>query len=152
MQTERFTLLLKHYLTNFQGSSLALVSFDRFSSSVSCNWADWSDGFARINPTTFQDIHNYFSSVKSVHCTVGTKLRKKWGPLKVWFSYLKIYIHTSKTFQHKKMFCRVTRCGALWRIKMYYICSPYHAESTGSRPITEVKQRRARLVLGLCDR
>ena len=25
---------------------------------------------------------------------------------------------------------------------------PYHAESTGSRPITEVKQRRARLVLG----
>ena len=25
---------------------------------------------------------------------------------------------------------------------------PYHVESTGSRPITEVKQRRARLVLG----
>ena len=25
---------------------------------------------------------------------------------------------------------------------------PYHAEYTGSRPITEVKQRRARLVLG----
>ena len=25
---------------------------------------------------------------------------------------------------------------------------PYHIESTGSRPITEVKQRRARLVLG----
>ena len=25
---------------------------------------------------------------------------------------------------------------------------PYYAESTGSRPITEVKQRRARLVLG----
>ena len=25
---------------------------------------------------------------------------------------------------------------------------PYHAESTGSRPITEVKQRWARLVLG----
>ena len=32
------------------------------------------------------------------------------------------------------------------------VCSeclgPYHVESTGSRPITEVKQRRARLVLG----
>ena len=25
---------------------------------------------------------------------------------------------------------------------------PYHVENTGSRPITEVKQRRARLVLG----
>ena len=25
---------------------------------------------------------------------------------------------------------------------------PYHVESTGSRPITEVKQRRARFVLG----
>ena len=25
---------------------------------------------------------------------------------------------------------------------------PYHVEHTGSRPITEVKQRRARLVLG----
>ena len=25
---------------------------------------------------------------------------------------------------------------------------PYHVEYTGSRPITEVKQRRARLVLG----
>ena len=25
---------------------------------------------------------------------------------------------------------------------------PYHVESTSSRPITEVKQRRARLVLG----
>ena len=25
---------------------------------------------------------------------------------------------------------------------------PYHVESTGSRPITEVKQRRAGLVLG----
>ena len=25
---------------------------------------------------------------------------------------------------------------------------PYHVECTGSRPITEVKQRRARLVLG----
>ena len=25
---------------------------------------------------------------------------------------------------------------------------PYHAENTGSRPIPEVKQRRARLVLG----
>ena len=31
-----------------------------------------------------------------------------------------------------------------------YVCRqrPYHVESTGSRPITEVKQRRARLVLG----
>ena len=37
-----------------------------------------------------------------------------------------------------------------------YICNfslhlrqrPYHVENTGSRPITEVKQRRARLVLG----
>ena len=29
------------------------------------------------------------------------------------------------------------------------IClGPYHVESTGSRPITEVKQRRAQLVLG----
>ena len=29
-----------------------------------------------------------------------------------------------------------------------YCQRPYHVESTGSRPITEVKQRRARLVLG----
>ena len=37
--------------------------------------------------------------------------------------------------------------------KLEWLCSnirqrPYHVESTGSRPITEVKQRRARLVLG----
>ena len=32
---------------------------------------------------------------------------------------------------------------------MYNLClGPYHVECTGSRPITEVKQRRARLVLG----
>ena len=32
---------------------------------------------------------------------------------------------------------------------MQFLCQrPYHAERTGSRPITEVKQRRARLVLG----
>lgn len=29
-----------------------------------------------------------------------------------------------------------------------YRLRPYYVESTGSRPITEVKQRRARLVLG----
>ena len=29
-----------------------------------------------------------------------------------------------------------------------YRLRPYHVENTGSRPITEVKQRRARLVLG----
>ena len=28
---------------------------------------------------------------------------------------------------------------------------PYHVESTGSRPIIEVKQRRARLVTWMCD-
>ena len=33
---------------------------------------------------------------------------------------------------------------------LFTVCRqrPYHVESTGSRPITEVKQRRARLVLG----
>ena len=31
---------------------------------------------------------------------------------------------------------------------LIYRQRPYHVESTGSRPITEVKQRRARLVLG----
>ena len=35
------------------------------------------------------------------------------------------------------------------KIKMLNEClGPYHVECTGSRPITEVKQRRARLVLG----
>ena len=34
-------------------------------------------------------------------------------------------------------------------MKKESVCQrPYHVESTGSRPITEVKQRRARLVLG----
>ena len=34
-------------------------------------------------------------------------------------------------------------------IKILSKClGPYHVEYTGSRPITEVKQRRARLVLG----
>ena len=34
-------------------------------------------------------------------------------------------------------------------VKNKNIClRPYHAEYTGSRPITEVKQRRAQLVLG----
>ena len=31
---------------------------------------------------------------------------------------------------------------------MYVRLRPYHVEYTSSRPITEVKQRRARLVLG----
>jgi hypothetical protein len=35
------------------------------------------------------------------------------------------------------------------QIKMFDQClGSYHVECTGSRPITEVKQRRARLVLG----
>ena len=36
-------------------------------------------------------------------------------------------------------------------IRLFFVVCrqrPYHVESTGSRPITEVKQRRARLVLG----
>ena len=33
-------------------------------------------------------------------------------------------------------------------LRLYNRLRPYHVESTGSRPITEVKQRRARLVLG----
>ena len=39
----------------------------------------------------------------------------------------------------------------LWKrdMKLYFEClRPYHAECTGSRPITEVKQRRAGSVLG----
>ena len=35
------------------------------------------------------------------------------------------------------------------RFLLVFSCQrPYHVEHTGSRPITEVKQRRARLVLG----
>ena len=33
-------------------------------------------------------------------------------------------------------------------VRTYYCERPYHAERTGSRPITEVKRRRARRVLG----
>lgn len=33
-------------------------------------------------------------------------------------------------------------------LQQYFGLRPYHAESTGSRPITEVKPRRAWLVLG----
>ena len=40
----------------------------------------------------------------------------------------------------------------LFIVKKLMLCChrlrPYHVENTGSRPITEVKQRRARLVLG----
>ena len=38
----------------------------------------------------------------------------------------------------------------LYECLFFVVCrqQPYHVESTGSRPITEVKQRRARLVLG----
>ena len=42
-------------------------------------------------------------------------------------------------------------CEGLTEILLFrpsYRLRPYHVESTGSRPITEVKQRRARLVLG----
>lgn len=35
-----------------------------------------------------------------------------------------------------------------WLRKVLERLRPYHVENTGSRPITEVKQRRARLVLG----
>ena len=35
-----------------------------------------------------------------------------------------------------------------WSVISAFRQRPYHVESTGSRPITEVKQRRARLVLG----
>ena len=45
------------------------------------------------------------------------------------------------------------RASGCWKLYiglfLTYCClRPYHAENTGSRPITEVKQRRARLVLG----
>ena len=38
----------------------------------------------------------------------------------------------------------------LYKRLFFTVCRqrPYHVETTGSRPITEVKQRRARLVLG----
>ena len=41
-------------------------------------------------------------------------------------------------------------CIQIYKRIFFNICRqrPYHVESTGSRPITEVKQRRARLVLG----
>ena len=39
--------------------------------------------------------------------------------------------------------------GFIYARNRWYDClRPYHVENTGSRPITEVKQRRARLVLG----
>ena len=38
---------------------------------------------------------------------------------------------------------------SIWRLRNSNQClRPYHVENTSSRPITEVKQRRARLVLG----
>ena len=37
---------------------------------------------------------------------------------------------------------KITKLKVLKRLR------PYHVENTGSRPITEVKQRRARSVLG----
>ena len=48
--------------------------------------------------------------------------------------------------------CDVTTATLWYRISAYLdsrCCQrPYHAENTSSRPITEVKQHRARLVLG----
>ena len=39
--------------------------------------------------------------------------------------------------------------SSIWRLRNSHQClRPYHVENTSSRPITEVKQRRARLVLG----
>ena len=56
------------------------------------------------------------------------------------------------------VFSLKSRClhAAWWRFQFWLslphwfcdLCTRYHVENTGSRPITEVKQRRARLVLG----
>ena len=46
------------------------------------------------------------------------------------------------------LFCFVHSSPYKHYFSLVYRQRPYHVENTGSRPITEVKQRRARLVLG----
>ncbi|ESO87939.1 hypothetical protein LOTGIDRAFT_145942, partial [Lottia gigantea] len=48
-----------------------------------------------------------------------------------------------------RVFRPVPGLDKIYEPKLIFLClRPYHVENTSSRPITEVKQRRARLVLG----
>ena len=51
----------------------------------------------------------------------------------------------SKTCRGLRLHCMLDK---LAQFNQLIRLRPYHVENTGSRPITEVKQRRARLVLG----
>mgnify|MGYP003465700716 FL=1 len=80
----------------------------------------------------------------------------------VWKATLTEEVEANKAIQtagerereRERASCRKCEDHDQWEIiEKHLICyglclRPYHVESTGSRPITEVKQRRARLVLG----
>ena len=78
----------------------------------------------------------------------------------VWKATLREEVEANETTQtaeereRERASCRKCEDHDQWEIiEKHLICyglclRPYHVESTGSRPITEVKQRRARLVLG----
>ena len=68
-------------------------------------------------------------------------------------SVTKVEIISSLTVVRRCFYLTAITLVLLLRLYERYISNvcrqrPYHVESTGSRPITEIKQRRARLVLG----
>ena len=92
------------------------------------------------NPRNNLDRKNSVWNVCSLVVTL-------WFPSVRWFVYIRVF--NVSTFVVCTYVCLHMQCLVYKYESVEFLRQrPYHVENTGSRPITEVKQRRARLVLG----
>ena len=95
-----------------------------------------------------KQMHIFVVSVNEYSCIDASFVSKSRKKNKEWYTRVCTRGGGFETWLVKIISIRDFKLSIWLEMSSYQCLRPYHVEHTSSRPITEVKQRRARLVLG----